>query len=118
MSGASRSGFPASLPRCIWRRNPCISTHCRWARGRGFAVPTPAAALVIPAGVVSIDVGQYHMTTPARTLFGLNLLPYAVLLVMRALRLRYFPRELLADFVSTGQTLGARGLSSHPSVSP
>ncbi|WP_343883630.1 tellurite resistance/C4-dicarboxylate transporter family protein [Rhodanobacter caeni] len=63
-------------------------------------------ALVMATGIVSIDVGQHGMTALARALFGLNLLAYAALLLMSALRLRWFPRELLADFVSPGRGAG------------
>ena len=63
-------------------------------------------ALVMATGIVSIDVSQHGMTLLAQALFGLNLLAYAVLLVMTTLRLLHFPRELLADFVSTGRGAG------------
>ena len=63
-------------------------------------------ALVMATGIVSIDVSQHGMTLLAQALFGLNLLAYAVLLVMTTLRLLHFPRELLADFVSPGRGAG------------
>src|SRR5690349_18575074 len=63
-------------------------------------------ALVMATGIVSIDVSQHGMPTLAQALFGLNLLAYVVLLVMTALRLLHFRRELLADFVSPGRGAG------------
>jgi hypothetical protein len=63
-------------------------------------------AVVMATGIVSIDVGQHGWTTLARALFAVNLVTYAVLLVMSTLRLLRFPRELLADFVSPGRGAG------------
>ncbi|HWU78259.1 MAG TPA: tellurite resistance/C4-dicarboxylate transporter family protein [Rhodanobacter sp.] len=56
-------------------------------------------ALVMATGIVSIDLDQHGMPVLARVLFGLNLLAWSTLLLLTALRLLRFRRELVADFI-------------------
>lgn len=63
-------------------------------------------ALVMATGIVSIDASQHGMPLLARLLFGLNLLAYAVLLGLTALRLLRFRQALVADFVDPARGAG------------
>jgi tellurite resistance protein TehA-like permease len=63
-------------------------------------------ALVMATGIVSIDVDQHGMHALALALFGVNLLAWLVFLALSGLRLRYFRRVLVADFVNPGRGAG------------
>jgi tellurite resistance protein TehA-like permease len=63
-------------------------------------------ALVMATGIVSIDVDQHGMHALALALFGVNLLAWLVFLALSGLRLLYFRRALVADFVNPGRGAG------------
>ena len=110
-----------------WQRHNERNTH-EWTRTSRFMMPgglrKPAPplsifirsrirhlnpgcfALVMATGIVSIDASQHDMAKLAQALFVLNLLAYAVLLVMSGLRLLRFPHALIADFVDPGRGAG------------
>lgn len=63
-------------------------------------------ALVMATGIVSIDAGQHGLPWVARALLAFNLLAFAWLLLLSALRLARFRRELVADFTHPGRGAG------------
>jgi tellurite resistance protein TehA-like permease len=63
-------------------------------------------ALVMATGIVSIDAGQHGMPELARALFAVNLVAFAWLLALTALRLLRFRRQLIADFIAPGRASG------------
>ena len=63
-------------------------------------------ALVMATGIVSIDAQQHAMPRLARALLALNIVAYAVLLVLTGLRIASAWRELRADFTNPARGAG------------
>jgi tellurite resistance protein TehA-like permease len=63
-------------------------------------------ALVMATGIVSIDLDQHGMPVLARVLFGMNLVAWVALVLLTALRLARFRRELVEDFVNPARGAG------------
>jgi len=63
-------------------------------------------ALVMATGIVSIDASQHDMQDIAQALFAFNLVAYAWLLALTALRLTHYRRELVADFANPSRGAG------------
>jgi tellurite resistance protein TehA-like permease len=61
-------------------------------------------ALVMATGIVSTGLNEHGMPLAARALFWLNCLAYAWLLALSVLRLRCYPKEMLADLVRPGRS--------------
>lgn len=63
-------------------------------------------AMVMATGIVSIDLDQHGMRPLALALFGVNLAAWLGLLLLSAMRLLRFRRELVADFANPGRGAG------------
>lgn len=63
-------------------------------------------ALVMATGALSIAFDLLGYALVARVLFGLNVVAYAVLVVLLLLRLVYFPGRIKADFVDYARAPG------------
>jgi len=73
-------------------------------------------ALVMATGIVSVDASQHGMPWLARALFAFNLIAYAWLLVLTALRLLRFRHGMVADFVDPSRGAGFLTLAAATSV--
>ena len=73
-------------------------------------------ALVMASGIVSVDASQHGMAGLARALFLFNLVAYAWLLVLTALRLARFRHAMVADFVDPSRGAGFLTLAAATSV--
>lgn len=71
-----------------------------WARG----LHPGYFALVMATGIVSTALNEHGVPFFARTLFWLNCVAYAWLLMLSVVRLAYYPAEMLADLVRPGRS--------------
>lgn len=62
-------------------------------------LPPAYFALVMATGIVSVAALSFHLPLIARALFAINLVAYAVLIVLTAMRAAIHPRLILRDLV-------------------